>query len=101
MARTTCQNCDRTVVLVDLGERQVMLDPEIITVVPAKHRQASARSDGSGSVSMSGASTFARRLHSEMCEAYQAQAQRARIAAEQRAYNRKHGRPAARKMRGP
>lgn len=99
MAKTTCQNCDRTVVLVDIGDRQVMLDTEIISVVPAI-----ASCSGSGGVRMSTRTTPARRLHAELCDAYQAQAQRVKIAAEQRAYNRKNGRgtpvPAGRKNRG-
>lgn len=96
MAKTTCQNCDRTVVLVDIGDRQVMLDTEIISVVPA----ITART-GSGGIRMSTRTTAARRLHAELCDAYRAQAQRAKIAIEQRAYNRKNGRPpAARKVRG-
>lgn len=95
MAKTTCQDCNRTVVLVDIGEQRLMVDPELIRVVPASQRPAALRSDGTGGIAMAHTSTWARRLHGELCLTYQAQAARDKIAREQRAYNRKNGRPAA------
>lgn len=93
MAKTTCQDCNRTVVIVGSGDRQLMVDPELIAVVTATHRAASARSDGSGGIAMSTCTTWARRVHGELCGTYQAQAAKEKIAREQRAYNRKNGRP--------
>lgn len=103
MAKTTCHNCERTVVVVGVGDRMVMLDTELISVIPVvRHRTSS----GGPVMSTNPTTVYARRLHAELCDTYREQAQRAKLQAEQRAYNRKHGRggsvpmTAARKVRG-
>ncbi len=95
MAKATCQNCERTVLLVRISGELVMTDPELISVVTAKRRPAADRSDGSGGIQMATVTTWARRVHSDLCETYKNAAEREKIAAEQRAYNRKHGRTAS------
>jgi hypothetical protein len=89
MPKNTCQSCNRTVMLVEIGGEMVATDPELINVVPATHVQG----DGSGGIRMSTRTTPARRIHAERCEDYQNQTRRDRIAADLRAYNDKNGRP--------
>lgn len=89
MAKETCQDCKRTVLMVPVGGELVAADPEIINVIPAVHVQG----DGSGGVRMSARTTLARRLHAERCESYREADRKAALAAEMRAYNEKHGHP--------
>lgn len=95
MAKTTCRNCERTVLMVRIAGEMVMTDPELISVVPATQKSAGDRADGTGGIRMSTATTWARRVHADLCESYKSQAARDKIAAEQREYNRRNGRAAA------
>lgn len=92
MPKATCQNCDRTVLVVNVGGEQVMTDPELIMVVPARQRTVGAHEDGTGGITMSTRSTWARRIHADLCESYKSADERAKIQREQREYNRTHGR---------
>lgn len=96
MAKNTCNNCQRTVVLVRIDGNLVATDPELIMVVPARQKIPSSAAMERGTREMPGIEmvprqTFARRLHAEQCQSYQDAARRERIAAEQREYNRQHG----------
>lgn len=89
MARTTCRDCNRNIMMARVGGELVATDPELITVVPARNE---ARS-GEPRIRMAESSTFARRLHSERCMEYQEQARRERIAAEMREFTKKQESP--------
>lgn len=97
MAKSTCRDCNRTVMMADLNGTPTALDPELIRVVAATERASVGRD--LPLLAMAGRTTFARRLHAERCQGYQDQARRDRIAVEQRAYNEKNGKP-PRKNRG-
>lgn len=89
MAKNTCRDCKRMVILVRLDGELVATDPELINVVPAQHVMGS----NGGSVRMAAAATPARRLHAERCETYQDEARRERMRAEMAEYNKQNGRP--------
>lgn len=94
MAKATCPDCKRIVIMAEIGGTLVATDPELMTVVPA--RQRSSPSSDLPSIRMAHTQTYARRVHAERCADYQEQARRDRIAADLRAFNRKHGiKPAA------
>lgn len=90
MAKNTCRDCNRNVVMVRIGGNLVATDPELIMVVPARERTPSPRAEQSGIV-MASRQTFARRVHAERCADYKEQDRRDRLSAEMREYNRKHG----------
>lgn len=90
MARTTCRDCNRNIMMARVGGELVATDPELITVVPARNE---TRGDGEPRIRMAESSTFARRLHSERCSEYQEQARRERIAAEMREFTKKQSSP--------
>lgn len=91
MAKNTCRDCNRTIVLVRVGGELVATDPELINVVPARH----VMGPSGGSVRMAESTTPARRLHAEKCQEYADSARRARLADEMREYNKQNGRPPA------
>lgn len=91
MPKSTCNRCNRNILLVRVGGDLVATDPELMSVIPATDRQPSPRSEQSR-IEMAHRQTFARRLHAERCDSYQEQDRRDRILAEQREYNRKNGR---------
>jgi hypothetical protein len=92
MSRPTCKDCHRNVVLVRVGDGLVATDPELIMVIPASNRVPSQdTAQDLPRIVMASRQTFARRLHSELCQSYQDRARRERIADEQRAYNKKNG----------
>lgn len=92
MPKATCQNCDRTVLVVNVGGQELTTDPELIMVVPARERPQSQRESGGGSIRMSTSATWARRIHADLCETYKQAAVREKIQREQREYNRRNGR---------
>ena len=85
MAKSTCQACHRTVLMVSIAGQQVATDPELISVVRATQRPPSDASDGPR-IAMANKTDMARRLHAERCEDYQNQARRERLSAEMREY---------------
>jgi hypothetical protein len=89
MAKNVCKDCNMTVVMTKIGSELVATDPELITVVTARH----VTGEVTGGIRMSTSTTPARRLHAERCADYQESARRKRLADEQRAYNKQHGRP--------
>jgi hypothetical protein len=95
MPKATCQNCDRTVLVVNVGGEQVMTDPELIMVVAARERRVGPSDDGTGGMAMATRTTWARRIHGDLCETYKSAAAREKIQREQRDYNRRNGRPKA------
>lgn len=96
MPKSTCQGCKRTILLVDIGGELTATEPELINVVPASR----VTGDAGGGVRMSTRVTPARQLHAALCEGYQEQAMKARLRAELRAYNQKHGPSGARRVKG-
>lgn len=105
MAKNTCHNCKRTVVLVATGDGVIATDPELINVVPA--RETFHASSEQPKIVMRGGPTFARRVHADMCEGYVEQARKERIRAEMLQFNQNQTAPkaeragrAARKNRG-
>ena len=93
MPKTTCRDCNRTVVMVQLGENLVATEPELITVVTAREKPPSP-SMSLPRIEMATRQTFARRLHAELCAEHKERGRRDRLAAEQREYNRTNGTPA-------
>lgn len=89
MAKTTCRDCNRTVVMVRVGGDLVATDPELITVVAARERSPAGR-DMPGIV-MASRQTWARRVHAERCTEYREQARRERIAQEMREFSARNG----------
>lgn len=98
MAKTTCRDCNRTVLLVRVGDGMVATDPELIYVVPATH----VMGPSGGGIKVGASKTLARRLHDELCESYQSKARADRLAAEMREYNKQQAAPtrAPRRNRG-
>ena len=96
MSKSTCQSCERTVIMVPIDGELVAHDPEVIRVTPARQ----VRGDSGGGIRMGTKTTPARRLHGDLCDTYQEQARRDRIASDQRAFNKKHGRLAPRRNHG-
>jgi hypothetical protein len=90
MAKNTCRDCNRNVLLVRVGGELVATDPELISVVTAQSRTYVGDESGSRVV-MATKATFARRLHAERCSEYVEAARRDRIAADLRAFNKKNG----------
>jgi hypothetical protein len=84
MAKSTCQACSRTVLMINIGGQNIATDPELISVVRVTQRMG----DGNDvpRLEMASKTDFARRLHAERCEDYQNQARRERLAAEMRQY---------------
>src|SRR5882762_2870700 len=84
MAKSTCQECHRTILMANIGGQLVATDTELISVVRVRQRTG----DGSDlpRLEMASKTDFARRVHAERCEDYQNQARRERLSAEMRAY---------------
>ncbi len=89
MAKSTCRDCNRIVMLVRVDGTLVATDPELINVVPAQHVMGA----GGSSVRMATQTTPARRLHAERCEIYRDEARRERLSLEMREFNQKNGQP--------
>lgn len=103
MAKTTCQKCDRNVLLVRVGGELIMTDPELIRVVPAKEvLDGGYGGDKIPRIRMAQSDTYARRLHAELCDSYREQSRKNRLAAEMRAFTARQDRAgrSARKNRG-
>jgi hypothetical protein len=64
--KATCRNCNRTVILAEIDGRKVDMDPELINVVPFNGK----------AIAM-----LARRVHADMCQRYQIEAERAKLRA--------------------
>lgn len=88
MAKTTCQNCKRTVLMVDVGGELVATDPEVKQVITATHRPGNE----GGSIRMANRITPARELHASRCEDYQNQERKQRLVEEMREFTRKQQR---------
>jgi hypothetical protein len=95
MAKSTCKDCNRMVVLAQVGGERLAFDPEIVTVLPGTlHR------GGEGVSLRHAAETVpARRLHAERCDTYREADRKARISAEMRDFNKKQ-RSGARRNQG-
>jgi len=83
MPRQTCRDCNRTVVLAEVGGERRAYEPEVLQVTPATLT-------GEGGVRMGDTVLPARRLHAPLCAGYVEQGRKDRIAREQRAFNKKH-----------
>lgn len=67
IVKTTCGECKRTVLMVDVGDGQrVAVDPELIAVAVSR-----GKSQGGGQ------RVHARRVHGELCDRYRDEAERA------------------------
>lgn len=89
MSRATCKGCNRNIVLVRSGGELVAADPELMSVIP---HQEQVRAGRLSAPVESARQTLAYRVHAPLCDSYREQARIARIADEQRAYNKKNGR---------
>lgn len=101
MAKTTCEDCHRTVFVVQTAAGPVTTDPELISVVTAKRRADTGAEIPGGAIRMSATTTFARRLHAERCTDYQEIARKERLSEQMRAFTARQKRePRARRKTG-
>jgi hypothetical protein len=88
MPAETCRKCNRTIVLTMIRGELVATEREVIEVVPLTRDVQ--RNDSPEGRWLPRAPTQARQLHAALCDGYREEARTKKIAAEQRAYNRKH-----------
>lgn len=100
MAKATCSDCNRNVIMVRIGGELVATESELIMVVPAQRK--TYQGDMQERTVMASSTTYARQLHAARCADYVEQARKQRIAGEMRAFNERQARAgrAARKNRG-
>jgi len=72
-SKSTCRDCQHTIQLVEVEGRRVVLDAEMLSVVPVGTSEP----------------VMARRVHAELCSTYKEQDAKRRLRDEMRDYNRK------------